>query len=131
MVKIRYIFFSIQILFPISWDRIRICNFLNFVLIFVLMNQIGKWISEICFWYANFLLIFLKYFSRNVDEKIFPSSDWNIYSTEEEEIFICTSFLYMLPRHLLIFLIRETKNEREMVNSSQDDNCKQNISSVL
>ena len=95
------------------------------------MNHIGKSISETYVSTENFLLIFLKYFSQNVDEKIFPSSYWNTYSTEEEEIFICISFLYMLPPHLLIFLIRETKNEREMVNSSQDDNCKQNISSVL
>ena len=120
-----------QNLFSVLLAKRKFYNFHDFLIILHSMNHIGKSISETYVSTENFLLIFLKYFSQNVDEKMFPSSYWNTYSTEEEEIFICISFLYMLPPHLLIFLIRETKNEREMVNSSQDDNCKQNISSVL
>ena len=44
--------------------------------------------------------VFHKYFSQNVDEKIFPSSDWNVYSTEEEEIFMYKFSVHVAAAYL-------------------------------
>ena len=81
-----------------------ICNFLTSRIFLVSIYKIGKIISETCVWSEHFLLIFLKYFFQNDDEKIFPSSDWNIYSTEEEEIFICKVFCICCRGVYLSFL---------------------------
>ena len=81
-----------QNLFSVLLAKRKFYNFHDFLIILHSMNHIGKSISETYVSTENFLLIFLKYFSQNVDEKMFPSSYWNTYSTEEEEIFYMYKF---------------------------------------